>query len=205
MYNLPPYKDPDPAVVLQFMKDHPFAFLSCCGKDGQPVATQLPLFIDERDGVLYLSGHLMKHTDHHKAIEENPKVLAVFTSSHSFVSASWYENKQQGSTWNYMSVHAKGSLRFLGGSDLREVLRRTQDHFENDPHSGANYKDLPEEYIARMEKAIVAFEIEVTRLDHVFKLSQNRDAKSFQNIIEKLEEKGAEEIVKEMRKRQSTS
>ena len=35
-------------------------------------------------------------------------------------------------------------------------------------------------------KAIIAFEIEVTSMDHVFKLSQNRDEKSYDNIIEKV-------------------
>ena len=35
-------------------------------------------------------------------------------------------------------------------------------------------------------KAIIAFEIEVTRLDHSFKLSQNRTEKDYHNIIEHL-------------------
>lgn len=35
-------------------------------------------------------------------------------------------------------------------------------------------------------KAIVAFEIEVKEIDTVFKLSQDRDAESYRNIIEKL-------------------
>ena len=37
-------------------------------------------------------------------------------------------------------------------------------------------------------KAIVAFEIEITSLEHVFKLSQNRDKKSYDNIIHRLQE-----------------
>lgn len=202
MYNLPEYKELDPEVVKKFMREHPFVFLIATGNDMQPVATQVPVFIDERDGELFLTGHIMKQTDHHKAVLQNPKVLAVFTSEHTYVSASWYENKRQGSTWNYISVHAKGTIRFFEGDELREVLRRTQDYFENDPHSGSNYKDLPEEYIARNAKAIVGFEIKVDKLEHVFKLSQNRDDKSYQNIIQKLEEKGnAPEIVNEMKKR----
>ena len=34
--------------------------------------------------------------------------------------------------------------------------------------------------------AIVAFEIEVTEMDNVFKLSQDRDEESYHNIKEKL-------------------
>jgi transcriptional regulator len=55
-----------------------------------------------------------------------------------------------------------------------------------------------------MMKAIVAFEVEVTSIDNVFKLSQNRDEKSFHNIIEKLRQQGSdgEFIAEEMKKRQ---
>jgi transcriptional regulator len=54
-------------------------------------------------------------------------------------------------------------------------------------------------------KAIIAFEIEVTGIDNVFKLSQNRNQKSYNNIIEKLEEQGGDGklIAEEMKKRQS--
>jgi transcriptional regulator len=172
--------------VLKFVKEHPFAFLTGCDAENKPIATQIPVFIDERDGKLFLSGHMMRQTDHHKAFLQNDNVLAVFTSPHTYVSASWYTNKQQGSTWNYISVHAKGKLQFLEEDALLGVLKRTTTHFENNPHSGANFEDLPTEYIQRMAKAIVAFEIEVQSIDHVFKLSQNRDEKSFENIMERL-------------------
>ncbi|MEZ4874883.1 MAG: hypothetical protein R2793_05415 [Flavobacteriaceae bacterium] len=57
-----------------------------------------------------------------------------------------------------------------------------------------------------MMPAIVGFEIEITELKHVFKLSQNRDEESYQNIIQQLEatpQKGnAALIADEMKKRQ---
>ncbi|MBK8606059.1 MAG: hypothetical protein IPN82_04290 [Chitinophagaceae bacterium] len=54
-------------------------------------------------------------------------------------------------------------------------------------------------------KAIVAFEIEVTSLEHVFKLSQDRDEKSYDNIVDKLKDQGgdAEEIAVIMENRKS--
>lgn len=192
MYNLPYFKENDPAVVLQFVKDNPFAFLTGCSADNKPVATQVPVFIDERDGKLFLSGHIMKNTDHHKAFEHNPNVLAVFTGKHTYVSASWYDDKQQGSTWNYISVHARGIVKLLDEQALLNVLKRTTNHFENNPHSGANFEDLPGSYVQKMAKAIVAFEVEVQEMDNVFKLSQNRNEKSYDNIINKLGEGSAD-------------
>jgi transcriptional regulator len=204
MYDLPEFKEPDAAVITQFMHDNPFIFLAGSDENNQPVATQVPVFVDERDGVLFLTGHIMKNTDHHKAFRNNSKVLAVFTApAHTYVSASWYEDKRQGSTWNYMTVQAKGELKFLDEQSLLGILQRTTDFFENNPSSGSNFKDLPEEYVQRLVKAIVAIEIEVKDIRHVFKLSQNRDAKSYRNIISKLDEKdaGAQYIAAEMKKR----
>ncbi|HKZ64707.1 MAG TPA: FMN-binding negative transcriptional regulator [Chitinophagaceae bacterium] len=205
MYNLPYFKEKDQQVILDFIRQHPFAFMAGCSKDSKPVATQIPMFIDERNGKLFLSGHMMKNTDHHKAFLHNPNVLAVFTGAHTYVSASWYEDKKQGSTWNYISVHAKGILKFLDERALLDVLKRTTNHFENNAYSGANFEDLPAEYVQSMAKAIIAFEVEVLQIDNVFKLSQNRDEKSYHNIMEKLEAQNADGkyIAEEMKKRTS--
>ncbi|HEX5654045.1 MAG TPA: FMN-binding negative transcriptional regulator, partial [Chitinophagaceae bacterium] len=144
---------------------------------------------DKKEGKLFLSGHIMKNTDHHNAFLQNPQVVAVFSGPHSYVSASWYEDKRQASTWNYISVHARGHLQFTDENALLTILERTTNHFENNPYSGANFRDLSPDYVQRLAKAIVAFEIEVQQIDNVFKLSQNRDEKSYDNIIHKLEEK----------------
>ena len=47
-------------------------------------------------------------------------------------------------------------------------------------------------YVSNMMKAIIGFEIEITSIEHVFKLSQNRDEKSYENIIEHLENSDAD-------------
>ena len=205
MYNLPSFKETDKQVVLDCNNQHTFAFIAGCSEDGKPVATQIPVFIDEREGKLFLSGHMMRNTDHHKAFEHNPDVLAVFTGAHTYVSASWYEDKKQGSTWNYMSVHAKGVLKFLDEQALLDVLKRTTNHFENNPYSGANFEDLSAEYVNRMANAIIAFEVEILQMDNVFKLSQNRDEKSYHTILEKLEAQDAagKYIAGEMKQRTS--
>jgi len=186
MYNLPNYKAKDRNEVLAFMRAHPFALLTGIGET-YPVATQIPLFVKERDDQLFLQGHIMRGTDHHKAFEANPHVLAVFTGAHTYVSASWYENKQQASTWNYQSVHVQGIFRFLEEAQLLQMLEELTMYFEKQDSPSA-YKHLSPEYIHRLSKAIVAFEVEVTHLDHVFKLSQNRDAKSYNNIIDHLKQ-----------------
>jgi len=205
MYNLPYFKEADKETVIKFMREHPFAFLIGCNEENKPVATQVPVFIDEKEEGLFLTGHFMRNTDHHKAFSHNPNVLTVFSGPHTYVSASWYQNQQSASTWNYMSVHARGMLRFLDETALLEVLKRTTSHFENDPDSPSLVEKMPADYVNKMIKSIIAFEVEVTSMDNVFKLSQNRDKESYHNIIQKLEDQGgdAKFIASEMNKRKS--
>jgi transcriptional regulator len=204
MYDLPYHKEHNEQVVKEFIDQHPFAFLIGCDSENKPVATQVPVFIEEKDGKKILRGHIMKNTDHHKAFLHNENVLVVFTGHHTYVSATWYSNPHQASTWNYMSVHAKGIIRFLDNMALEDVLRKTSLHFENyDQQSTTIYDNLPLEFKQKVMKAIVAFEIEVKEMDNVFKLSQDRDAKSYDNIKDHLKEQDEDGrvIAAEMEKR----
>ncbi len=206
MYNLPYYKEINKELIIEFMRKHPFVFLSGADDQNNPVATQVPVFIDEREGKYFLTGHIMRKTDHHRAFEKNPNVLAVFTGPHTYVSATWYSNPYQASTWNYMSVHAKGIIRFGDGDELVAVLKRLTLHYENNNQQSTTvFDNLPSHYREGLMKAIVSFEIEVTGMDHVFKLSQDRNEKSYHTIIEKLEQQGGDGklIAEEMIKRTS--
>jgi transcriptional regulator len=202
MYNLPYYKEKDAAIVLDFIKQNPFGMLMGVDADQKPVATQVPFLFVEREDGLYLRGHIMKGNDHHKAFSVNKNALVLFTGPHCYVSASWYTNPQQGSTWNYITVHAKGELRFLDDSELPGLLDELTASYEKEG-SPASYQNIPQDYIERMVKAISAFEIKITSMDHVFKLSQGRDKESFENILSKLSAGDANQkaVAEEMRKR----
>jgi transcriptional regulator len=204
MYDLPYHKEKNDAVIKQFIADNPFAFLTGSDAENKPVATQVPVFIEEEGSKQILRGHIMKNTEHHKAFLHNPNALVVFTGHHTYVSGTWYSNPHTPSTWNYMSVHAKGVIRFLDDSALEDVLRKTSLHFEgNNEQSATAFDNIPQEFKQRVMNAIVAFEVEITELKNVFKLSQDRDEKSYKNIIEKLIEQGGsgKVIADEMKKR----
>ena len=204
MYNISYFKEKDKQVLLQFLHDHPFAFLTGSDDSGEQVATQVPILIEERGDDWYLQGHIMRNTDHHKAFAANPKALAVFSGPHTYVSASWYSNPQIGSTWNYMNVHLKGNMRFMREDELITLMKKLTLRFEGgNQNSPTIYDNLPNEFIETMMPAITGFEIRVDGMDNVFKLSQNRDEQSYQNIIERLHEEGGNSslIATEMEKR----
>lgn len=190
MYNYPHYKEGDLSKVIEFMQQHPFVMLIATDNKGRIEATQIPVLIDERDGKIFLTGHIARKMDHQKALEENSEALVIFTGAHAYVSGSWYTgNPQQASTWNYIAVHARGKVKWMDEDGLISFLKRFTLHFENgNTGSSTIYDNLPEEYLAKLRKAIVGFEIEVSELENVHKLSQNRDEKSYDNIVNKLKQ-----------------
>ena len=193
MYNLSYFKEKKRQVLLEFMTAHPFAFLTGSDISGRQVATQIPVLFEERDGNLYLQGHIMRQTDHHKAFIQNPQALIVFTGPSTYVSASWYSDPHIGSTWNYMSIHARGMMEFMSDEGLIQFMRKFTLYFEKGNAASPTYFDnLPDEFLRKMLPAIVGFEMKVDQLENVFKLSQNRDEQSYRNIISKLQAQGGE-------------
>jgi transcriptional regulator len=193
MYDIPYFKADHPEEVLAYMKAHPFALI--CGADSnrKPVATQIPVLFEHRDERLFLQGHFMKKQDHTNAFMKHSDALVIFSGAHTYVSASWYENKQTASTWNYQSVQASGVIRFRDADFLLSVITRLTENFES-PGSLSLVQKMDPAYVQQMMQAIVAFEMEVLSVRHVFKLSQNRDEKSRKNIVSRLIEQGDDGI-----------
>ena len=202
MYKLPYFTEEDQDKVIAFMKENAFAIVTGFG-EGYPVASHLPLNFETRGEKIFLTGHLMKNTDHHKAFVKNANVLVVFNGPHCFVTADWYKDPLSGSTWNYMTVHAKGKISFTDEAGTIKAVNAITNKYVGTGTPGS-FDKLPVSYINSMVKAIVGFEIEVISFDNVFKLSQNRDEEDRRNIIKKLKERGDRQslsVAEEMEKR----
>ncbi len=185
MYDLPHFKADNENDVYAFMHAHPFITLCGCDKNQSPVATHIPVLLEERDEKLFFRAHVMRGQIHTEAFAQNPNVLAIFSGAHTYVSASWYKQKNIGSTWNYQAVHAHGKLRFLDDEALHHLLVKLTEKYEG-KNSPSLVKDMKPGYVSAMMKHIIAFEVEITKIEHVFKLSQNRDEESYHNIIRHL-------------------
>jgi transcriptional regulator len=183
MYHVSYFKANNREEVIAFMKAHPFIVLCGVDNNGMPVATHLPVLIEVKNDRLYLQAHIMRKQDHTTAFEANPNVLAIFHGEHSYISAQLYNQQNTASTWNYSAVHASGIIRFLDDDGLYKLLVNLTNQFEGSPHTPASVKTMDESYVREHMKAIVAFEIEVTNLQHVFKLSQNKTAQEKSRII----------------------
>lgn len=191
MYNYPKYKEQNPDAVFSFMQQHPFVSLIVADMNGRVDLTQIPVLTEMREGKIVISGHIARKSSHHNALLTGNEALVLYAGPHCYVSGAWYAgNPHQASTWNYISVHARGQVSWMNEEELAALLQRLSMHFEEgNTISTTVYNNLPAEYLEQLMKAIVGFEIEVTELDNVLKLSQNRDEKSYDNIITELKKR----------------
>ncbi|MBS1774083.1 MAG: FMN-binding negative transcriptional regulator [Bacteroidetes bacterium] len=204
MYKMPEFTEDNKQAVLDFMYEHPFVVLTGC-HNNIPVATQVPVLIHEHEGKIVLRGHIMRKTDHQIAFEANPHVLVLFNGPQCYVSASWYNERNIGSTWNYMTVHARGIMRFMDDEATLQLIKDLTHKYEDSQLKPelVEYMSL-KNYVMPMVKAIVSFELTLDWIYPLFKISQNRNAESHANIIKQLKLRGdynSLEIAKEMEKR----
>ena len=205
MYKSSIFKAANPDYVIELMRDQPFAVLMGVDQDNKPVATQVPVLVEERENGIFLLGHIMRNTSHHIAFEYNGNVMALFHGPHCYISADWYETQTQASTWNYLSVQVAGMIKFLGENELKDILNKTTTRFEKEA-SNASYEALPDVYVSKHLPAIIGFEIQVVSINHTFKLSQNKDAKTFDAILHHLDlgDEQSRAIATHMRKNRTT-
>ena len=183
MYIPPHYKNENKAETIAFIKRFNFGAI-ITAVDNVPIATHLPFVISEKDGKTYLTSHFAKANSHWKHIE-NTENLIIFSEPHAYISPKNYTKKQNVPTWNYLSVHAYGLANLITEkSAVYEVLETMINTFE------AEYKmqwnDLSSDYKSKMAKGIVAFQIEVTKIESKKKLSQNKTENERKNIAHSL-------------------
>jgi transcriptional regulator len=113
--------------------------------------------------------------------------LVIFQGPHTYISPSWYEVELSVPTWNYAIVHAYGRPRTLQDKAvlhtvLQELIQKHEASFEQ-PWEFR----LPDDYVQNMIQGIIGFEMEITRLEGKYKLSQNRSANDRRRVIAALE------------------
>lgn len=202
MYKLPYFTESNKDEVISFMQQYPFITLIC--NDGkQSAATQIPVLFDIKEDEVVLRAHIMRKTDHHLALEQNKDVLVLFQGPHCYVSSSWYTEKM-GATWNYLTVHARGTTHLLDENETIGLLRDLTAKYEADQEQPLLIDEMPEGHVSSLVKAIVGIEIKLYDIYPIFKLSQNRDDGSYINIVNQLlktDDTDAHKVAAEMKRR----
>ncbi len=179
MYNPAHFKFDDPEALHGWMTQYPLATLVTISSDGLN-ATHLPLLHDTRAGGLgVLRGHVAKANPQWSDLSAGAPALAIFTGPQHYISPNWYPSKTEYGkvvpTWNYVVVHAQGSLRAIHDSQwLKQNVSELTAAQEAEFAHPWRVEDAPLEFIDSLLNAIVGIEITIESLAGKCKASQNR-------------------------------
>jgi transcriptional regulator len=174
MYTPDHFRESRPEVLATAIRNIGFATLVTRDAAGGLEANHLPMLFDGK----VLTGHVARANAVWKAGEG--EALAVFLGPHAYVSPSWYPSKAETGkavpTWNYITVHAKGSLRWIQDADwLKAHVTQASERHESERLNPWAVSDAPAAFIDALLRAIVGFELTVASLEGKWKLTQNRD------------------------------
>lgn len=186
MYIPPSFRIDDPATLSAFMDAHSFATL-VTSVDDVPLASHLPVRQFCQSGVCtQLVSHMARANPQWRQFDAKTEVLTIFQGPHAYISPSWYASDVAVPTWNYTTAHVYGVPRVVSDHEnivslLEETVRFYEASFDR-PWPGT----LPNELRDQLIDSIVAFEIEVTRIEGKFKLGQNRSADDIAGVYRAL-------------------
>ncbi len=199
MYVPAHFEEPSQEVLYGLIESHPLGVLFTNGASGLD-ANHIPFDLDRKRGEYgTLFCHVARNNSVWQDVATGDEVLVVFRVADAYISPNWYPSKhefhKQVPTWNYIVAHAHG--RITVHDDERHVLRNvaklTHRHEANQPVPW-KMGDSPREFIDAMLKAIVALEIEITKLVGKAKLSQNKELRDIRGAAEALLRQGDEKI-----------
>lgn len=180
--------------MFAFIEAHPLAAVVTASASDGLIATHLPLVLDRDAGPMgTLNGHFARANPQWRCMSDGPcAALLIFTGANAYISPEWYRTKEETGkvvpTWNYVAVHAYGTMRVHDDPQfLRQHLETLTRRHEGDRDRPWHVSDAPADYIAQQMKAIVAVSLEVERLEGKWKMSQNRPGADIDGVVRGLE------------------
>lgn len=182
----------DHQSIHDFVRAHAFATVIST-VDGMPCASHVPLVLQTSVEGDRLLGHVARANPHWQAWASDQQLLVIFHGPHSYVSPTWYASGPAVPTWNYMAVHATGTVSLL--DDPAATLAALVGSYEAAPLPA---ELMPPAFVDKLSAHIVAFEIRVEQWEGKFKLSQNRPAVDQAQVARALIARGEAELAQAM-------
>jgi transcriptional regulator len=166
------------------------------------IASHLPVLLHPEPAPYgTLMGHLARANPQTR--EVIGEALMIFQGTEGYITPSYYPTKRETAkvvpTWNYVTVHAYGTLRFFDDRArlLDNVTGLTSRHESNRAEPWA-VSDAPPEFVQGMLNAIIGVELTITRLEGKWKMSQNRPEPDQTGVIDGLREDGRPDLAREV-------
>ncbi len=185
MYIPKQFRKEEITEIVEFIRSNSFGVLFS-QHDGMPTATHLPFIVSvQDDSSIILISHMAKANPQWKTLHSQ-SALAVFTGPHAYVSASWYEEENTVSTWNYLSAHVLGKIEIVQDDEsLKQILKETTDFYEQEFENPWKLEDH-EKTVDSMLNGIVGLKMQVEKVDGKWKLNQHHSTVRKQRVIEQL-------------------
>ena len=157
------------------------------------MASHIPFILDESAGEqAMLLGHMARENPQWEQAN-GQQVLVVFSGPHVYVSPSWYQEPETVPTWNYLAVHIYGLFRPAEDSQhSQRILQRLTDYFESSQPEPWQ-ADFNTEYTKHMLDRIVAFEIDIQRIQGKWKLNQNQPERRRRRVADTLKNQAGDD------------
>lgn len=186
----------DLAAAQQVMRQNSFALLVTPDLGG----THLPTVLDATRGPFgTIEAHIARANSQWRHFDGATEVLLVFAGQHGYISPDWYAGGPAVPTWDYLAIHAYGRPRMVDDPvSVQAMLGRLVDQYEASRERPWSLATQDPEWLERLAGGIVAFELEIERLDAKAKLGQNRPEQQAR-VAAALDEIGARELARLVR------
>lgn len=179
VYTYPAYHAPNGKALVDFVAATPFA-VAVTSQTGAPIATHVPVVFPpdlnpaDHESLVgqTLWSHLGRANPHWERMLEHPEVLLIHTSSHGYVSPTLYERPKSVPTVDYTAVHLTGRVTMFDDEGALRVVEQTVRQLEATRKHEWDMSDSRDVFRAIIG-GVVAFGIEITGEQAVFKLSQD--------------------------------
>jgi transcriptional regulator len=188
MFHYIQYRSTDVASIRKLVDRFPLALITT-HLAGRWHASHVPLFLS--DDSTALLGHV-DAANLQFALQEPLDTQVVFSGPDCYVPPEAYVSKQL-PTWNYLRVHAQGSLH-VTSDPMRNLalIRMAAERLSGAP-SAFRVSDA-DERIARWIGGVRGIRIEIAEIEGRFKLSQDKPAEDVVAAAHYLAQKSCEEV-----------
>ena len=178
-------------VMHALIVSQPLGTLVTLGTSGL-FASHIPMVLED-DGSEFglLKAHISRANTQWRDLVPTVDALAIFAGHQHYISPKWYpgtkEHGKEVPTWNYVVVHAYGSLKVIQDENwlLTNVEKLTDIHEAGSP-TAWRVSDAPKDFIRSQLQGIVGLELSIRRLEGKWKVSQNRTESERKGVIEGL-------------------
>lgn len=191
MYNPKPFPVKDRAKLVDFARKHNFGYL-ISSLENIPRISTIPFLIN--DGFTRIRGHIALANQNWKGLE-GKGAMVFFPGPQHYISPGWYEEEHAVPTWNYANVSASGIFHLVEDDQHKMEILDDLSTYHESQIGGSWIADWTDNEYKAMLRSIVAFEIEVEKVEGKWKMSQNHPREKCMNVIDKLRGLGSKESI----------